>query len=86
MDNIGIMELELCMLQAKWSFSQFSESQMFSEISKFDIYLTKCTLKYSYTLSCLIQMAMLLKLQESANFVESPEGDLSGEPNFQATL
>ncbi|XP_062397561.1 neuron navigator 1-like [Sardina pilchardus] len=31
-------------------------------------------------------MAMLLKLQESANFVESPEGDLSGEPNFQATL
>lgn len=34
----------------------------------------------------IIQMAMLLKLQESANFVESPEGDLLGEPNFQATL
>lgn len=32
-----------------------------------------------------IQMAMLLKLQESANFVESPEGEL-GESNFQATL
>ncbi|KAL2104221.1 hypothetical protein ACEWY4_001089 [Coilia grayii] len=31
-------------------------------------------------------MAMLLKLQESANFVESPEADLSADPSFQATL
>lgn len=30
----------------------------------------------------LIQMAMLLKLQESANYIESPERDISGNPNF----
>ncbi len=29
----------------------------------------------------LIQMAMLLKLQESANYIESPERDISGNPN-----
>lgn len=34
----------------------------------------------------LIQMAMLLKLQESANYIESPERDVSVDPGFQATL
>ncbi|XP_072512560.1 neuron navigator 1 isoform X2 [Salminus brasiliensis] len=31
-------------------------------------------------------IAMLLKLQESANFIETPEMDISEDPNFQATL
>lgn len=29
-----------------------------------------------------IKMAMLLKLQESANYIESPERDISGNPGF----
>uniref|UniRef100_A0AAR2KUN0 Neuron navigator 1 n=1 Tax=Pygocentrus nattereri TaxID=42514 RepID=A0AAR2KUN0_PYGNA len=31
-------------------------------------------------------MAMLLKLQESANYIESPERNISLDPSFQATL
>ncbi|XP_066526463.1 neuron navigator 1 isoform X2 [Hoplias malabaricus] len=31
-------------------------------------------------------MAMLLKLQESANYIESPERDFAGDTSFQATL
>uniref|UniRef100_A0A3B3SIB2 Neuron navigator 1 n=1 Tax=Paramormyrops kingsleyae TaxID=1676925 RepID=A0A3B3SIB2_9TELE len=31
-------------------------------------------------------MAMLLKLQESANYIESPDGETSLDPTFQATL
>jgi hypothetical protein len=31
-------------------------------------------------------MAMLLKLQESANFIESPERDCTLDPSFQTTL
>ncbi|XP_030624040.1 neuron navigator 1 [Chanos chanos] len=31
-------------------------------------------------------MAMLLKLQESANYIESPDRDITGDPSFQATL
>ncbi|XP_036447750.1 neuron navigator 1 isoform X2 [Colossoma macropomum] len=31
-------------------------------------------------------MAMLLKLQESANYIESPERNISVDPSFQATL
>lgn len=30
----------------------------------------------------IIQMAILLKLQESANYIESPERDISGNPTF----
>lgn len=46
----------------------------------------RCNLLRPLSLPTLNQMAMLLKLQESANYIESPEREGCLDPTLQATL
>lgn len=46
----------------------------------------RCNLLWPLSLPTLNQMAMLLKLQESANYIESPEREGCLDPTLQATL
>lgn len=43
-------------------------------------------LNFAFLSSHATQMAMLLKLQESANYIESPEREGCLDPTLQATL